>query len=78
MTELTLPKLFIRDRHNRNLSTPTLLRETATHYVIDRDDPALAELITAANAAEATDPGSETGMSARVLIHSLKRQGVDV
>lgn len=76
MTELSLPKIFISHLRERDLPTPILLRETATHYIIDRDDPALPKLIEDANAM--ADGETTEAMAARVLIHSLIRQGVEV
>ena len=44
MTLVKLPKHFFDDYAERDLETPVVVKETARHYQVDTDDPALIHL----------------------------------
>lgn len=41
-----IPKMFLDDHGDRELPTPEVVRQTKAHYWIERDDPAVGELIS--------------------------------
>ena len=41
---IRIPKRFLDDHLERDLPTPKIIRETASHYFIDPRDPAIGEL----------------------------------
>jgi hypothetical protein len=45
MATINLPRAFFDDRIERELPMPQILRQTARHYVVKRDDPALADYL---------------------------------
>lgn len=51
---IRLPKLFFDDHWERELPTPVIIKETARHYFVSADDPAIPELLD--DAEYYTDP----------------------
>lgn len=50
MTNLIkLPKRFFDDHSERDFETPTIIKETKSHYWVDKHDPNMDELISDAN-----------------------------
>lgn len=43
--EINIPKAFLIDHSERDLPTPSVIKETKKHYRIRLDDPATAELL---------------------------------
>lgn len=73
---LWIPKRFFDDHRDRDLPTPVVIRETARHYFIRADDPALPELQDDARYYAGPDAPdmSPAGLSgaARALLKALK------
>lgn len=78
MIAIAVPKRFIQDHGERDLPTPTIIEETARHYVIDDADPALPELINDAkyyadaNGPDAAPAGLKT--AALALLSAIARK----
>ncbi len=76
MTRIRVPRLFIDDHIDRELPTPELTHEvggSARQYVIDTDDPNLAELIDDARyyATDVDEAPRSVILAARRLLERL-------
>lgn len=76
-TLIKLPKRFFNDHYDRDLPTPEIVSETARHYIVDRDDPAIPELLNDAEFYASPDGPDQAGnlrLSAAAIVAALKRQ----
>ena len=69
---LTIPRRFFDDHAERELATPTILRETARTVTIRRDDPDFAELVSDAEFYSHEDGPDECGILKRAAVALLK------
>ena len=75
-TLIKLPKRFFRDHVERDLPTPQVISETAQHFIVDRDDPAMPELLDDAKhyATGGTDQSGNLHLAAAATIAAWERQ----
>jgi hypothetical protein len=76
-TKLELPKVFFRDHEDRELPTPTVVAETARHFIVCADDPNIPELLDDARHyadPRATDCEFWLRNSAHALVKAIERQ----
>lgn len=79
---IKIPKRFIVDHEERDLSTPIVVRTTKSHYFISKNDPACPELLS--DAAFYADDGIDADtpelrglvVSAKATAKALKDAGV--
>lgn len=77
MNTAMLPKGFFRDHRERDLPTPTIIRETRAHFEVDCADPAMADLRDDAEFYAAPDGPDQAGgvkLAAIALLRSLNAQ----
>lgn len=74
MQTVNIPKAFYDDHQERELPTPRLISELSSTYLIDRDDPAFAELVNDAEhyAKDGCDCGFGLKMAARALLRRVQ------
>lgn len=78
---IKLPKVFFTDHSERDLDTPEVIKETANHFIVSKDDSALPELLSDAEFyVDEYGPNAEgllgVKTSARATIKALRNAGV--
>jgi hypothetical protein len=76
MKTISLPRLFYWDHLERDLPTPEMVQSNKAHIIVNRDDPAMNDLLEdaefyASDAMDQLPPGLKS--SAKATVNAIKK-----